>query len=110
MTGMPRYTEPQSEFAKILKACYGDDWAHKSILTLRWQIKPDPDNPNDTKIYDERGDRFADRWDNGCLHLDSYKAYMEQMDAVFMPKDCIQWLVDNYDPKYFEKIDIFEMP
>jgi len=30
--------------------------------------------------------------------------------ADFKPKDCIQWLVDNYDPKYFEKIDIFEMP
>lgn len=110
MTGMPRYVEPLSEFGKILKACYGNDWAHKSVLTLRWQIKSRSDDPNDTRIFDQSGDRWADRWDNGSLHLSGYKEYMEQMDAVFMPKNCIEWIVDNYDPKYFEKIDIFEMP
>ena len=110
MTGTPQYMEPQSEFAKILKACYGDEYIHKSMTTVRWQIKPDPDNPKETIITNQEGDRYADRWDNGSLHLGMNKVLMERMDVVFMPKDCIQWIVDNYDPKYFEKIDIFEMP
>lgn len=112
MTGIPQYAEPQSEFAKILKACYGDDWLHKSVFTLRWQVKSHPDDPNETRIFDESGNRWADKWDNGSLHLSTYKEYLElQVDAaVFMPKNCIEWLVDNYDPNFFEKIDIFEMP